>query len=266
MNEADTRAEQVDPKLQVAGWISGDGVHVLREYVIGDGEIRSDGTRARKKFADYVLRYNGVNLAVVEAKSDEVPVSEGVAQAKLYAEKLGVDTSFATNGKDIYQICHKTGKEGKVDTFPSPQELWNKSFGEGSKADEWLKRFNAIPYEKGQGKKIRYYQEIAVQQVIRAIADNRQRILLTLATGTGKTYIAFQSFGNCSKAAGTDKGTVGDGHGCCFLPTAISWRIRHYCRLRHSAALWCASTREKSEAKGKCRQIGTSFSQFIRPS
>ena len=195
MNEADTRAKLIDPKLQAAGWVDGDGVVVLREYVISNGQMRGNGNRDKKKIADYVLRYNGVNLAVVEAKSDEVDAREGVEQAKSYAEKLSVDTSFATNGIDIYQMYHKKDEESEedyVDAFPTPQELWNKSFGKESKANEWLKRFNAIPYDRSEHKETRYYQEIAVQRVMKAIADEQQRILLTLATGTGKTHIAFQ--------------------------------------------------------------------------
>jgi type I restriction enzyme R subunit len=78
--------------------------------------------------ADYVLVYKGIKLAVIEAKSDELLVGEGVAQAKLYAEKLQLETTYSTNGKEIYGICMKTGKEGLVSKLPSPDELWNKTF------------------------------------------------------------------------------------------------------------------------------------------
>ena len=188
MNEADTRAEQIDKQLQAAGWRTEGDVRVQREYRINDGEIGVGGRRTGQMIADYVLSYKNRKLAVVEAKSDEVAVSAGVAQAKLYAQKLCLQTSFAANGKEIYQICHKTGDEGLVDCFPTPEELWRKDFAE---PNEWLDKFNAVPFESGT-KKPRYYQELAVNNTMQAIANNRQRVLLTLATGTGKTFIAFQ--------------------------------------------------------------------------
>jgi type I restriction enzyme R subunit len=190
MNEADTRAEYIDKQLEAAGWTTGGDVRVQREYNINDGEIKVGGIRTGRLIADYVLSYKNRKLAVVEAKSDELDVSEGVAQAKLYAEKLRLQTSFAANGKHIYQIDHSDGTEGKVEAFPSPQELWDKTFGG---TNDWLKQFNAVPFEDMNGtKQARYYQELAVNKAVEAIAENKQRVLLTLATGTGKTFIAFQ--------------------------------------------------------------------------
>ena len=190
MNEAETRAELIDPKLKESGWGVVEGSKVLREYHITAGKIQTGGGRAKPLIADYVLVFHGRKLAAVEAKSDEEEVGEGVAQAKNYAEKMHLDTTYAANGKEIYQICMKTGKEGPVVKFPTPQELWNKTFAEENK---WRDKFNQIPYEDvGGTKPVRYYQEIAVNNAMSAIADGRQRILLTLATGTGKTFIAFQ--------------------------------------------------------------------------
>ena len=96
MNEADTRAEYIDKQLEAAGWITSveTGVRVRREYNINAGEIRSSGIRTGQLKADYILEYKNTKLAVVEAKSDELDVSEGVAQAKLYAQKLRLQTSF----------------------------------------------------------------------------------------------------------------------------------------------------------------------------
>lgn len=194
MNEADTRAEFIDKQLEAAGWRSGGEVRVQREYNINAGEIRAGGVRAGKLIADYVLSYKNCNLAVVEAKSNELDVSEGVAQAKLYAQKLHLETSFAANGNEIYQICHKTATEGLVKGFPTPDELWQKTFAERhDKQWEWLEKFNAVPFEDLNGtKQARYYQELAVNSVMQAIANDKKRVLLTLATGTGKTFIAFQ--------------------------------------------------------------------------
>ncbi len=192
MNEADTRAELIDPQLLAAGWKtdSATDVRVRREYQINDGEIRAGGIRTGLLKADYVLEYKSIKLAVVEAKSDELEVGEGVAQAKLYAQKLRIKNSFATNGKEIYEINHESNTEGIVPSFPSPDELWQRTFKE---TNEWTDRFNAVPFEDKNGTmQARYYQELAVNRVVHAIANNKDRILLTLATGTGKTFIAFQ--------------------------------------------------------------------------
>jgi Type I site-specific restriction-modification system, R (restriction) subunit and related helicases len=144
MNEADTRAEFIDKQLEASGWKTAGDVRVQREYNINAGEIKAGGIRAGKLIADYVLSFKNRKLAVVEAKSNEVEVGEGVAQAKLYAQKLSLENSFSANGNEIYQICHKTGTEGLVERFPTPEELWNKTFAE---PNEWLEKFNSVPFE-----------------------------------------------------------------------------------------------------------------------
>lgn len=190
MNEAETRAELIDPKLKESGWGVMDGSKILREYHITAGKIQTGGGRSKPLIADYVLMYQGRKLAVIEAKSDELEVGEGVAQAKNYAEKLKLDTTFASNGKEIYQICMKTGEEGLIAGFHAPDELWSKTF---ATQNQWRDKFNHVPFEDvGGTKSARYYQEIAVNNTMAAIADDKQRILLTMATGTGKTFIAFQ--------------------------------------------------------------------------
>lgn len=190
MNEAETRAELIDPALKASGWGVVDGTKVSREYHITAGKIQTGGGRAKPLIADYVLVYRGRKLAAIEAKSDEEDVGEGVAQAKNYAEKMHLDTTYAANGKKIYQICMTTGKEGLVAQFPSPDELWNKTF---AAENQWRDKFSQVPLEDvGGTKPVRYYQEIAVNNTMSAIADGKQRVLLTLATGTGKTFIAFQ--------------------------------------------------------------------------
>src|SRR5690554_992989 len=190
MNEAETRAELIDPKLRACGWGVVEGSKVLREYQITAGKIQTGGGRGRREIADYVLVYKDIKLAVIEAKSDELEVGEGVMQAKKYAEKLQLDTTYSTNGKEIYQICMKTGEEGLVSDFLSPEELWNKTFAE---QNEWREKFANVPFEdKGGTWQLRYYQEIAVKNTLEALASGKDRILLTLATGTGKTAIAFQ--------------------------------------------------------------------------
>ncbi len=197
MNEAETRAELIDPKLKACGWGIVADSKVLREYHITAGKIQSGGARAKKLTADYVLVYKGIKLAIIEAKSDIQSVGEGVAQAKQYAEKLGLETTYATNGRDIYSICMQTGAEGLVDNYLTPQELWHKTFpstGAGQAAvNLWREKFAAVPFEDKSGSwQLRYYQEIAVKNTLEAVAHQKDRILLTLATGTGKTAIAFQ--------------------------------------------------------------------------
>ena len=190
MTEDDTRAELIDPMLKLAGWGVIDDSKVLRNHPITDGKIQVGGKRGKILRADYVLVYKGIKLAVIEAKSIKLGVGEGVAQAKLYAEKLKLDTTYASNGKEIYSICMKMGTEGKVSNFLSPEELWNKTYAQ---KNEWREKFAAIPFESKSGSwQLRYYQEIAVLKTLESVANNKSRILLTLATGTGKTAIAFQ--------------------------------------------------------------------------
>ncbi len=193
MNESETRAELIDPQLLACGWGVVPDSKVLRERDvcrITDGRIQVGGGRAKPLIADYILVYKGVKLAVIEAKSDELEVSEGVAQAKLYAQKLQLETTYSTNGREIYSICLKSGREELVENFLTPDELWEKTY---SDQNEWRDKFSSIPYESKSGTwQPRYYQEIAVKNTLEAVAKNKNRILLTLATGTGKTAIAFQ--------------------------------------------------------------------------
>ncbi len=192
MNEAETRAELIDPWLKACGWGVAEGSKILRERnvcKITDGRIHAGG-RKKPLIADYILVYKGIKLAVVEAKSDESEVGEGVAQAKQYAAKLDLETTYSCNGKELYQICMKTGAEGLAADFLAPQEIWDKTYTD---LNDWRDKFADIPFEDRSGTwQLRFYQEIAVKNTLEAIAQNKDRILLTLATGTGKTAIAFQ--------------------------------------------------------------------------
>lgn len=187
MNEAETRAELIDPKLKEAGWGEVEGSKVLREFHITEGRIQAGGKRGPADIADYILVYKNQKIGVIEAKPEDQAVGEGVAQAKAYAAKMSIDYTFSTNGREIYQISMKLGKEEDVKAFPTPEELWAKTF---SDQNEWKERFASIQIEGQLGK--RFYQEIAINRVLDAIAEEKKRILLTLATGTGKTAIAFQ--------------------------------------------------------------------------
>ena len=190
MNEAETRAEYIDPALAAAGWGVVEGSRIRREYPITLGRLEGFGRRGKALTADYVLIYRNTKLAVVEAKAWDEPLTEGVAQAKNYAGKLAVRFTYSTNGQGIYAIDMDEGNEGEVSRFPAPDELWNLTFAE---ANAWRDRFAAIPFEdRGGYYQGRYYQDIAIECVLEAIAGGQERILLTLATGTGKTFIAFQ--------------------------------------------------------------------------
>lgn len=192
MNEAETRAELIDPKLREDGWDSkvNPEVKVHREYIISIGKLKSSGGRDKGLKADYVLKYRNRMLGVVEAKSDEQGVGEGVAQAKDYAIKLKLDDAYATNGIEIYHIDIDSAMEGTVVDYKGPDELWHKNF---PSKNQWQDNFNAVSYEdKGGTMGGRFYQEIAIDKAMDAIAQKKNRILLTLATGTGKTFIAFQ--------------------------------------------------------------------------
>jgi type I restriction enzyme R subunit len=190
MNEAETRAELIDPALKAAGWGVVEGSRIRREYVIIPGRLEGKGKRGKVLKADYILEYRNTKLAVVEAKAVTEALTEGVGQAKDYAGKLAVRFTYATNGQGIYGIDMHTGAEGDVDTYPSPEELWNRTF---AKPDAWRDRFAAVAYEdKGGSHPGRYYQDTAIERVLEAIGGGKDRLLLTLATGTGKTFIAFQ--------------------------------------------------------------------------
>ncbi len=131
--------------------------------------------------------YKNIKIGVVEAKAEVFGVTEGVMQAKSYAEKLHIDYTFSTNGKEIYEISMKAGGERNIPDFPTPEELWNKTFADWN---EWKEKFSNVPNEGEYGK--RYYQEIAINNVLNVVAEEKNRILLTMATGTGKTSVAFQ--------------------------------------------------------------------------
>jgi type I restriction enzyme R subunit len=128
MNESETRAEHIDPALAAAGWGPVEGTRIRREYQISPGRIEGRGRRGKPLTADYVLIYRNNRLAVVEAKAWDEPLTLGVAQAKNYADKLDVRFAYATNGQGLYGIDMESGWEGELASFPSPEELWNKTF------------------------------------------------------------------------------------------------------------------------------------------
>ena len=196
-NEQETRTNLILPKLDEAGWRK-EGARIREEVPISIGRLMGhNNQRATKLDADYVLEYKNTQLAVVEAKKTSKSYTTGVSQAKNYAKKLNIRFTYATNGKKIYQIDMETGKEGDVDTYPTPEELWEMTYGSEKaltpNVTDWREKFGAVPFENRGGTWTpRYYQQIAIDRTLEAISQGKKRILLTLATGTGKTAIAFQ--------------------------------------------------------------------------
>jgi len=197
MNEAETRAELIDPALKAAGWGVVAGSRIRMEFPISKGRLIGNGQRTKPDKADYVLQYRNRYLAVIEAKRRDADYTEGVAQAKDYAGKLQIRFTYSTNGLKIYGVDMQEGTEGDILVYPSPDELWLMVFGAELVANPQQAKVKenllAIPFEdRGGTWQPRYYQENAITKTIEAIAEKQNRILLTLATGTGKTAIAFQ--------------------------------------------------------------------------
>lgn len=188
-SEADTRARRIDPHLRDMGWDVVPSSLISRED-IAPGRIAVGGKRENPMSCDYVLTYRDQKLATLEAKRAGLNTAEGVAQAKEYARRLKARFTYASNGRTWYEIDTKTGAERDISGPPTPDDLWARTFAEDL---EWRNRFGDVPFETGGGKwQPRYYQHNAIQAALEAVARGEDRILLTLATGTGKTGIAFQ--------------------------------------------------------------------------
>lgn len=183
-SESDTRAKYIDPALKRDGWEEG---FVVREYAFTNGR-KFVGGKGKQKYADYLLRYNGVNLAIIEAKKYDIHPTEWLEQVKEYGKILAVRYLYSTNGQKIYEFDLESGTGNYIEKYPSPEELYLRTFWEANHTREILQK---EPYYISS-KRPRYYQEIAISKVMESIADEKPRILLTLATGTGKTVIAFQ--------------------------------------------------------------------------
>lgn len=198
MNEAQTKHDLIEPALRESGWGIVEGSRLRLEFPITKGRLIGQNKRAASLSADYVLEYNNRRIGVVEAKKRDAYYTQGVGQAKDYAERLNIRYTYATNGLKIYGIDMTEGAEGDVSKYPTPQELWEMTFPtpkEEYKVEiaNWKERLFAVPFEDRSGTwQPRYYQDNAITKVLEAVANKKDRILLTLATGTGKTAIAFQ--------------------------------------------------------------------------
>ena len=191
LTEADTCRKYVLPKLYAAGW-SDD--HITEQKTFTDGRIVVAGsktTRRPQKRADYLLRYRpDFAIAVVEAKATYKNPGDGLQQAKEYAQILGLKFAYATNGHSIVEHDFTTGRDNDLENFPSPDDLWGRLRYSENIADDIKERF-LTPYYHLSGKSPRYYQEIAINRAVQSVLQGKRRVLLTLATGTGKTVVAF---------------------------------------------------------------------------
>ncbi len=195
MNEADTCREYVVPRLRDAGWDTGLS-SFTEQHTFTDGRIVVVGekaTRRPRKRADYLLRYRrDFTIAVVEAKAEDLSPGSGMQQAKEYAEILGLKFAYSTNGHGIVEHDYTTGQEREVSSFPTPDELWRRYTASTGLDDAVTQERLLEPYRDVPDKASRYYQEIAINRTVQALLQGKKRVLLTMATGTGKTYVAFQ--------------------------------------------------------------------------
>jgi type I restriction enzyme R subunit len=196
-NEEDTKLHLITPALQTAGW---RGQHLTMEYPITAGQIVLQGDSHRQltpSYADYLLRYaEALPIGVVEAKEEAKAPGAGLQQAKEYAEKLGLRFAFASNGHgfELWDFTTNTQRTMTMAEFPSPDALWQCKCAYDALAATRLRNPLLHPsWRDPEGRRTpRYYQEVAVNRVLEAILRGQQRILINLATGTGKTFIAAQ--------------------------------------------------------------------------
>jgi len=184
--ETDTRVNLIDPSLYESGW---DNKYIVREYHFTDGRKLIGNKRGKRYAVDYLLTYKNTNLAIIEAKAESKDPLDGLQQSINYAEKLKIDYAYSTNGHKIYEHSLLEGSGKYIDNYPSPEELFKRKYGEMQSKQEAI---ITQPFHIEGSMKPRFYQQIAIQKVIESISKGDDRILLTLATGTGKTYIAFQ--------------------------------------------------------------------------
>jgi len=198
MNEAQTKHDLIEPALKAAGWGVIEGSRLRLEFPITKGRLIGNNRRTAPLKADYVLEYKNRRIGVVEAKARDKYYTDGLGQAKDYAERLNIRYTYCTNGLQIYGADIQEGTEGDVSTYPTPDELWEMTYPtpkEDYKKEiaNWKERLFEIPFEdRGGTWQPRYYQQNAIAKVLEAVAEKKDKILLTLATGTGKTAIAFQ--------------------------------------------------------------------------
>lgn len=187
-SEADTRANYIDPALKAANW---QPSQIIREHYFNDGRKMAGNVRGRRCYVDYLLHKDNRYLAIIEAKKESEHPTKGLQQAIGYANKLKVRFVYSSNGKQTYEFDLETGRGEFVEFYPDPQTLEQRYQGVNSDVGQQLRN---VPFHLEGAMQPRYYQELAVHAATDAIGQGAQRILLTLATGTGKTFISFPEF------------------------------------------------------------------------
>jgi len=185
LNEANTRKQLIDRALESVGW---KDEYLNCEYAFTDGKKTPGGGKGKQCSVDYLLQYNNSNVGLIEAKRESLPITEGLQQAQDYGSKLGVRFVYSTNGHGIFEYDMESDSGKEIDSYPTPEELYQRVQGNNPQKEKMLKE----PLIQEGSMIPRYYQKLAVQRAIGAIADEKKRVLLTLATGTGKTFIAYQ--------------------------------------------------------------------------
>ena len=185
LNEANTRKQLIDRALESVGW---KDEYLNCEYAFTDGKKTPGGGKGKQCSVDYLLQYNNTNVGLIEAKRESLSITEGLQQAQDYGSKLGVRFVYSSNGHGIFEYDMESDSGKEIDSYPTPEELYQRVQGNNPQKEKMLKE----PLIQEGSMIPRYYQKLAVQRAIGAIAEGSKRVLLTLATGTGKTFIAYQ--------------------------------------------------------------------------
>ena len=265
MNEAETRAELIDPALRAAGWGVVADSRVRRETIC-PGRIEGAGRRGKREIADYVLTFRNHKLAVIEAKARDKGDTEGVGQAKAYADKLQARFAFSTNGRRIYRIDMETGAESYVERYPTPDELWAEVF---KAPNEWRDRFAAVPFEEQGGQwQTRYYQHNAIRE---CAGSDRRRQAAHPADARNRHRQDRDRLSDRLGAVPEPLESVAQAGAAAAHP--VPRRPQHPGRSGLQRLLgisaktrWRASSRMKSARKAACRRTPASSSRSSRPS
>ena len=223
-NEADTRADLIDPILRQLGWGAEEGTRITREYRIAPGRLLGGGKRAKALKADYLLWHNNRKVAVIEAKAENLPLTEGLAQAKTYATKLGVRYTYSTNGHGFYQVDMETGVEGEISKFPTPTELWAKT---NASEPDWKRRLLDIAFENVGGTHGgATTKKVPLKQLCQRLPMEKTAFWSPMPPELARRLFHSKWRGSCFRQGGTVAVLSIAAHESCFWRTAILWPTR----------------------------------------
>ena len=200
LTEEDIKLKYITPALQDSEWDIKTQIRCEYYYTSGKINVRENvAQRGVGKKVDYLLSYKAnIPIAIVEAKDNKVTVSHGIQQAIGYAQDLDIPFAYSSNGDGFYEHDMITGEEKEIslEDFPTPKKLWERYLKEKEIDEEQAKIITEPYYFMDVNKTPRYYQRIAINKTVEAIAKGQDRLLLVMATGTGKTFTAFQIISN----------------------------------------------------------------------